>query len=135
MIRRTPFDDFEEMMERMNRGFDEGLFQFRGERLPVDVSERGDELVVTADLPGYDREHIDVSVAGDRLTVAAEREAAREDSEASYLTRERRHESVSRTVTLPAEVDAETAHASYTNGVLTVRFPVESGEEHRIDVE
>ncbi|GAA0520967.1 HSP20 family protein [Halorubrum aquaticum] len=107
----------------------------------VDVAEYDDEVVVMADLPGYDREDIDVRVDEGRLTIRAERDTEREsgdgETEHRYLRRERRHESVTRAIDLPAGVEPEGATATYRNGVLTVTLPSRRDDEegHRIDIE
>ncbi|WP_321170418.1 Hsp20/alpha crystallin family protein [Halobaculum litoreum] len=108
--------------------------------IDIDLAEYDDEIVVVADLPGFDREHIDLTVRDDVLTIAAERvlESDDADESGSYLRRERRAESLRRSVGLPAEVREDDASATYSNGVLTVTLPkttVEEGSDsHRIDV-
>ncbi len=89
----------------------------------VDVSETDDEIVVTADLPGYQKEDIEVGVKDRRLTVEAERSEESEDENERYLRQERSHQHVSRSVSLPEAVDEESASATYRNGVLTVTLP------------
>jgi HSP20 family protein len=155
--RRNPFEEIEEMMNRMSRQFEESmggseLRQLTGGRggAAVDVADHGDELVVTADLPGYETEDIDLTLRGDELRIDAEREQEREESvggEAGggetgdgggrYIRKERRHQSVSRAVTLPDEVDEDEVSAEYRNGVLTVTLPkthADEGDSHRIDI-
>ena len=132
----NPFDDIEQFL---------GRTPFAGERAwgrdlrtaDIDVTEYDDEFVVMADLPGFDRDGIDVRVDDDRLTIAAERDAEHEDADRRYLRRERRHESVTRTVDLPVTIRPDEATATYRHGVLTVTIPldaVEADEGHRIDV-
>ena len=135
------------MMNRMSRQFEESmggpdLSQLTGGTgTSIDVADHDDEFVVTADLPGFQKDEIDVSLRGDRLHVEADHEQEREETggedETRYLRKERRHQSVSRSVTLPEDVDEENVSATYRNGVLTVTLPklhVESDESHRIDV-
>ena len=140
MTRMTPFDDMNRMFDRMTRGFDENWGAQGMGGFSIDLAEYDDELVVVADLPGYDKEEIDVSVDDDRLTIAAEHSMEHnEGDEGAYLRRERR-ESARRTVSLPAEIREEEATASYSNGVLTVTLPkvhVDGSDEddsHHIDV-
>lgn len=136
MARRNPFDEIEEVFERMNRELEQLGDQLGGEFRPdvkVDVIEYDEELVVVADLPGFDADEIDLSLAGRELTISAEREAETETGAASddgeVHRRERRRQSVERRVRLPVEVaDGETS-ASYENGVLTVRLPTLTTEE------
>ena len=138
MMRTNPFD---EMFERMMGGFDAPAMSRMSHRaFDLDVTETDDEVVVTADLPGFDREEISVSVSDRTLTLRAEYDHSEEhadDEGASYVHRERSHESVSRSISLPADVDADAARATYRNGVLTVSMPVREAfdEGHRIEIE
>lgn len=140
MGRSNPFDDVETLLERLNREFDE--FSEGGaagrRAVDVDVAELDGEFVVVADLPGYDRDDIDVSLADRRLTISAERTDARDASNARFLRQERTRDSVSRTVTLPEPVVEGDASATYDDGVLTVTLPTvtASGDEGTtVDVE
>lgn len=137
MNRNTPFDELEQFFGRTPFGGDRAW----GRDLrsaDVDLAEYDDEFVVMADLPGYDRQDIDVRAGDGRLTIRAERDAEREDDTRRYLRRERRRESVTRSVDLPASVVEEDASATYRHGVLTVTLPKShAGDDdgHRIDVE
>jgi HSP20 family protein len=144
MNRSNPFDEIERFFDR--GPFDVDRAWRRDPRTAdVDVAEYDDELVVMVDLPGYDREQIDVRAADGRVTITAERaETTRaeapdgEDETGRYLRRERRQESVTRTVELPLAVVEAEASATYQHGVLTVTLPKADGaavDGHRIDVE
>ncbi|ADQ68288.1 molecular chaperone [Halogeometricum borinquense DSM 11551] len=150
MMRRSPtFDEIESMFERMARQFDEMGHQFGGSNLmsasygmDIDVRDSDEEFVVVADLPGLEKDDIDLSVTERTLTISASREMNEEtesDTESrEFLRRERRHESMHRTIRLPENVIADDATASYTNGVLSVTLPkrsVESDDSHRINIE
>ena len=106
----------------------------------VDVSETDTDVVVTADLPGYEKEDIEVGVKDRRLTVEAERshESEDRDDDERFVRQERTHQHVSRSVSLPAEVDEDAATATYRNGVLTVTLPKRDADEgddsHIIDI-
>ncbi|SHG44242.1 HSP20 family protein [Halobaculum gomorrense] len=141
----TPFDDMNRMFDRMSRNFgrmDWGdLDGMRRSGIDVDVAEYDDEIAVMADLPGFDKGDIDLTVRDGVLSICAEREISSDagDEAGAYLRRERRAESMSRTITLPAEVSEDDASATYANGVLTVTLPKvhaddEADEAHRIDV-
>lgn len=137
-MRTDTFDEIDRLFDRMHRftGFD-GTPGWGGEgETRVDLSEHDDELVVVADLPGFDREEIDLSLDGDRLVIAASHEATADEDEEQYIRRERRSTTVRRRIDLPVAVDAEGASATYTNGVLTVTLPkLGEREGHRIDVQ
>jgi HSP20 family protein len=139
MSRENPFEELDRLFDRLSRLPEPG----GADGPPVDILDRSDAFVVTVDLPGYDRESIDVTVSGDRLTVVAERERERESASTSeavggqYVRRERRHERRSRELTLPETVDEEGAEATYEGGILTVTLPKRdpAEESHRIEVD
>lgn len=140
---RTLFDDLRqtleslsEQLERPEAGGDIEVSSHVGQ-LSVDVSETDDSLVVTADLPGFERDDIDVTVRDDTLHLRAIHETESEESDdEQYLRRERSRRSVSRTLRLPHPVDAEGANASFNNGVLTVTLPKsETTSGHRVEIQ
>ncbi|WP_129114439.1 Hsp20/alpha crystallin family protein [Halegenticoccus tardaugens] len=133
--RYNPFREIDELFERMNRGLGEaGL---GSHDVSVDVSETDDAIVVAADLPGYDKEDIDVTIDDGRLRLRAERDRSGEAGDGRFLRRERTHRSVARTVYVPETVEEGEANATYRNGVLTVTLPKRDGSDagRRIDVE
>ncbi|WP_160134309.1 Hsp20/alpha crystallin family protein [Halococcus salsus] len=139
MSRRNPFDEIERMFDRMNDQF--GRFNEMPvpatQSVSVDLADAGDSFEVTADLPGYDREEIDLSVADRTLRITAERDESSEESDGDYLRRERHTRSVSRSLTLPERVEEGEASASYTNGVLTVTLPkaASDSDSRSIDID
>lgn len=144
-MRTNTFDDIDRLFDRMNRfaGLDDGPWSDSTEGHPmrsvdarIDMAEHDDEIVIVADLPGFDSEEIELSVDEDRLHISASHSQESLDEETDYVHRERTNRSVQRSISLPVSVDAEGASASYTNGVLTVTLPKLSGESgHRIDID
>lgn len=140
-MRRNPFDELEEMLDRVSRQVEEGMGKGGGlpvpGSVPVDVADTGDEFVVTVDLPGYDTEDVELTLSDGTLRLEGTREEAEEHARGSYLRRERTKRSVSRRIRLPDPVVEEEVSASYNNGVLTVTLPkvVGDGDSKRIDIE
>lgn len=141
--KRNPFEELNTLIERMNRQFSELSQTFEPEPLgvltevPVDVVDDGESILVTADLPGYARDEIDLRVDRDTLTIsAAATEEDRFDDD-QYHRHERTQTSVQRRVTLPTAVDASNASATAEHGVLTVTLPkLDAGASgYQIDVE
>ncbi len=90
----------------------------------TDVVEKEDEYILQAELPGFAREDISVDLRDDVLTITARHneETNEEDKESKYLRRERRTSSYCRSFRVQ-NVQPEDIDASYTNGVLEIRFP------------
>lgn len=110
------------MFERMGVQFDD-FEQLQSGQINVDIGESDEEVTVTADLPGYDREDIHVSIHEGQLTLRAERDHETEQEDEKYHRRERTHREVTRTIRVPADVEKDAASATYSNGVLTVTLP------------
>lgn len=89
----------------------------------IDVSETDAEYHLSADLPGINREDVQISIEEGYLTLRGERREEMKDESENYLRMERRYGSFYRSLPLPAHVDAGEAKASFDNGVLHVRIP------------
>lgn len=90
----------------------------------IDVIEEPDRFLVRAELPGLGTEEVDVSISGGTLTIQGrKRSDLPEGDDRHYLRSERRFGAYSRTVPLPATVDAENATAHCRKGVLEVVLP------------
>lgn len=136
-MRRNPFDELEDMFDRMSRQLETGdLGEFNA--VPVDMQDHGDEYTVVADLPGYTVDDIDLTFADGDLRIDASREEASEETDedaGTYVHRER-SESASRTVRIPDPVVEDEITASYNNGTLTVTLPkaTDAVDGHSIDI-
>ena len=89
----------------------------------VDVYENDDAIVMKAELPGVDKEHITVDIEGRTLTLKGERAAENEVKEENYYRRERVHGRFERSFALPLEVDPDTIKAEFKDGVLKIEVP------------
>ena len=101
----------------------------------VEVYEKADKFIVRAELPGMKKEEIDVSVVGDTLTITGERKAESEVKDEDYYRCELCYGKFSRSVGLPAAVNAAKVDASYENGILEITLPkVEAAKPKRVAV-
>lgn len=91
----------------------------------VDMEETKDAYIVRSDVPGLDKDKIDVTVRGNMLTIQGVREMGREtaDERSGYYSQERSYGSFARSIMLPGPVDDVNIKADYKNGVLTVTLP------------
>jgi len=102
---------------------------------PVNIYDDGESFLVRAEVPGLDKEALEVSVKGDQLTLRGERKTQTAAPNASYHRRERDSGQFRRVVTLPQPVDAEKISASYKNGVLEVVLPrVPEAQPRKINI-
>ena len=108
------------------RLFDLRPFDGRGERFfnpAVDLVEKDDHFLLTADLPGVKQEDIELTVKDGVLSLSGKREELTEEERDGAIYRERRAGSFTRTVKLGDVVDAEAIEAKFEGGVLTVTLP------------
>jgi len=91
--------------------------------MPMDVIRGKDDVQLRFDLPGVDRESIDVTVDRGVLTVSARRTGETGEDE-KLITRERVTGSFTRRLYLGDTLDADKIEAAFDDGVLTVRLPL-----------
>jgi HSP20 family protein len=105
---------------------------------PVDVRETGDEIRVTAELPGLAAEDVKVTLENGGLTISGEKKQELEEGKANgddHLI-ERRYGRFERRFTLPQTVDAEKVKAQLVNGVLSITLPkAEEAKPRRVQIE
>ncbi|MFO8046913.1 MAG: Hsp20/alpha crystallin family protein [Halomonas sp.] len=129
----SPFREFDRLLDTF---FDRGGMPSRWEHplwqrfaafekgLPkVDVIDRDAEVVVRAEVPGFDREELDVSVTDGAVTIKGDHHEEAKEEEGEYFHSEISRGAFSRTVSLPDDIDADKAAASFKNGVLELTLP------------
>jgi HSP20 family protein len=90
---------------------------------PVDIVEKGDDLIIRAELPGIDKNEIEIRVEDGTLVLSGERNRETETEEARVYRIERTYGRFTRSFRLPTTVDATKITARYENGVLEVVLP------------
>ena len=117
----TPF----ELLRDVDRAFG-GRFNIDSDDLtakyPVDIHEDADGLTVSAELPGFNKEQVNIEIDKGLLTISAQRESRKAgEGETAHLN-ERRFTRVRRQFTLPTTVDPSNVDAKLSDGVLTLRL-------------
>ena len=101
----------------------------------LDISERKDAYLVTVELPGVEADDLDITMEDGLLTIQGERHFAHDSSEQQFHRVERRYGAFRRSITLPAQVQADQIEASFENGVLQIVVPkAEEAKPKRIQV-
>jgi HSP20 family protein len=122
-----PFEEIERMrkrMEKLMKSFWYGLplAEEVEKGFPVDIVETEDEVIIRADLPGFKKDEISIRASEDSVEISAKRKEEKVEKEERFFRAERRVGVARRYLTLPTEVDVETAKTSFENGVLEIRF-------------
>jgi len=130
LVKWEPFRDLMAMQDRMTRHIDETLSRIWKEEVvrgvwspPVDILERGDELVLKVDLPEVSQSEIDIRVEGSTLIIQGERRLIKDAPEENYIQIERPYGTFRRTFNIPRTIEQEEIKASYKDGVLRIVLP------------
>lgn len=121
--------DFVSLRDAMDKLFEESFIPTllsadgRSESFSADLYEKDDMFVIKAALPGMKADEVKIDATTGAVTISGEYKRDEEVKKESYLRRERRYGSFYRSFTLPVEIDAAKAEASFENGVLTVKLP------------
>ncbi|MFH1289784.1 MAG: Hsp20/alpha crystallin family protein [Nanoarchaeota archaeon] len=125
-------DEMRRMQRRFNhwlRNFDENPWDFDEEDFSqyrkawVDARELDDEYVIAVELPGVNKDNIEVNVEEDALTIKVEKKSeTKEQEEESYMY-SKNYSGFFRRIPLPKNADAEKIDAEYKSGVLKLRIP------------
>jgi HSP20 family protein len=97
----------------------------------VEVFERGDQMVVRADLPGMKMGDVQVEVTKEAVSIRGERRQEHEDRREGYYHSERSYGSFVRAIPLPEGADIDKADASFRDGVLEITVPAPRREANR----
>jgi len=101
----------------------------------IDVYESIDEIIILADLAGLNKEELQIELDHRKIKIAGVRKAIADLKDARYRLAEIPRGYFERSIALPETVDAESAIASYTNGVLMIRInKLASNKTRRIQI-
>lgn len=130
IVKWSPLKEIEEIRKEMDRLFEEFLSPIRGRRTVssegiispnVDIYEKGNEFIINIELPGVNREDIDLTITDDRLIVKGEIKKPEGVSQEDYIVNERVYGSFARSINLPPDIDKSSVKATLKNGILEIR--------------
>jgi HSP20 family protein len=133
-------DPFGDLVDDLFKGFFVRPVSYEGAagaregmpRMKVDVVESNGAYVVAAELPGVRKEDIQVTIDGASVTLAAEVKREKEvQSDERVLHTERVFGKLTRSFTLPQELDEERAEAQFRDGVLELKLPKKAAAQRR----
>jgi HSP20 family protein len=134
LTRWNPATDTANLSQRMERLFDEmmgrGLWRgseerpLRGSWVPaINILEREESMVITADLPGLKAEDVEVTVEEGTLSIRGERKLEEASEGETYHRVERLYGMFERTFTLPNSVNVDKIEARFSNGEMVLTLP------------
>lgn len=133
LVRSAPLAEVDDLFR--NFGIRPFLNKLEVPDIRLDVSEDNMTYTVKADIPGVNKEDIDIAVDGRQVIISATSAHKSEKKGETSLYTERSEGQVYRSFTLPVEVDSTNAQAHYENGVLDLTLPKKaSGSDHRVKV-
>jgi len=139
MANITRYNPFEDFFQDFGKGFWLKPLPFPAEtelKMKIDVKEDDKSFTVKADIPGVKKEDIQIDIEDDHISLRAEVKQEKEErKDEKIVYSERAYGMVSRSFTLPVDVDAKAAKAEYKDGVLNLVLPKKgNGSAKRIAV-
>lgn len=130
LIRWDPYREISSFADRFNRAFGSMPVRERDEEMslgawmpPVDVAEDKEKVTLTAELPGFKEDEVQIQMEGNILTLRGERKFEQEKEGRNYHRVERSYGQFIRSFTLPNNVDRENIRAKFRNGLLEIEMP------------
>jgi HSP20 family protein len=97
----------------------------------VELFERGNELVLRADLPGLTKDDVELQISEDSITIEGERKTERSEEHEGYYRSERSYGKFYRRIPLPDGAKADDAKATFNNGVLEITMPAPQRQQRK----
>ena len=141
LVRKTP-DNFirtvnDEISSLLNRHFDsyfpDAAYWQDAEKfsMPVEISDKGHEYDIRAELPGVKKEDLDIDIEDNFLKINAKKVDLTEEKDRNYRHSEFNYGEFSRMIQLPEEIDVEKTEAKLEDGVLKIKAPkIQREKEH-----
>ena len=143
LVRFDTFQEIERMRRELGRLF-EGIASSEGEQCgaaetwspSVDISETKNAFRLRVDIPGVQKDQIEVRVDGNILTLKGEKKLETTQEDEKFFRRERSNGAFLREIALPQNVDEDKIRASNRDGVLIVEIPKsEKAKEKQIKID
>src|SRR5258705_5285352 len=123
-------EDMEQLFEDFGLGglMPLGLNQIAACAPHVEILQRGGQLVIRADLPGDDKDNVQVELRDDSVVIPGGRQEERKEEGEGFYRTERSYGSFYREIPLPPGANTENATANFRDGVLEITMPAPQGE-------
>lgn len=105
-----------------NDFFNTDLFFDSNTGIKADIKQNDKEYIIEAEVPGFDKDEIEVNIENNYLTISAKRNEEINEESKNYIRKERKINTVSRSFYVD-DVKANLINADYKNGILTIKMP------------
>jgi HSP20 family protein len=128
---------FEKTVEEMFRAVSPGFtLADRTWKPPMDMNETPEEVIIVAEVPGVDKDDLEVEISSKAVRIKGNRYARHCSGNATYRLAELQYGSFERILFLPAPIDPEIVSAAYQNGLLEIRLAKQPPEKaHKIPIQ
>ena len=137
--------EFDRAFERFRRDFESALWPHEKtlrHELPnisdmettipyIDLEDKGDKFILSAETPGFKKEEIDINICGNSVEISGCKEMNTDEKNKDYVRKERMSESFFRTMTLPEEIKYEEVSADLKDGVLEIVLPKKNPKKRK----
>lgn len=122
------FEDFMGPFDEFMRPFFPGSMrsmwtELWGREPVIDIQDRGDHYVLTAELPGFEKKDVEVRISSNVLELKGEKRSEEQSKDSEYTQTQSSHSYVHKYMTLPEEVLSEKVSGTMKNGVLELKLP------------
>jgi HSP20 family protein len=100
----------------------------------ADIMETETSIIIITDLPGVNKDDIDIDISEDSIEITAKFEDEINEEGASYIKKERSYGETKRIINLPAKINIKGATAKFNDSILTVKLPKLMEEKHKVDI-
>ena len=125
--RRRDFDIFDDFFK------DDDFFHRSNHLMKTDIKEKKDKYIIEVDLPGFDKENINLKLSNGYLEISAKMDSKKDESEEKYVRKERFYGECSRSFYVGDQLEEEDIEAEFKNGILKIDIPKK--EEQRYEKE
>ena len=129
--------DFEDMLWPSERLFERlpAMRELQTEMPTLDLEDRGKDFLLTAEIPGFKKEEIEIQVQDDAVEIRGNKRASRDEKIKGYVRKERSSEQFYRRLKLPEQIKADSSEATLKDGLLELVLPKKAQKpKKKIDI-
>ena len=136
----SPFERFEKQFENMLPKLLQRPFDWRWPGMPeitpkMDVIDQDKEIVVRAEIPGVEKDDLEVTVTDHSVCIQAKTHKEEKEEKKNYFHQEIIHGEIYRSIVLPCQVDETRASASFKDGVFELTVPkLETAHKQKVEI-